>query len=155
MYFLWVFGDDAEDIMGRFTFIVFYLFCAVFASFFYAIVTAAVSAITANPVLVTIPCIGASGAIFGVMAAYAVFLPNRTLMIPGWGRVAAKFYILIYAGMEILYTVIGAQDATAHAAHVGGFLAGIFFAFAFKKMFQEKIQIAKTDSLPAGRKPKL
>jgi len=153
MYFLWVFGDDAEDIMGHITYIVFYLFCAIIASVFYGLVTA-VAASLIDPNLINIPCVGASGAIFGVMAAYAVFLPNRTLIIPGYGRMTAKVYILFYAIIEIIYTIVGTQSGTAHAAHVGGFLAGIFFAYVFKRMFQEKIRIAKTDFLPAGHKPK-
>jgi membrane associated rhomboid family serine protease len=154
MYFLWIFGDDCEDIMGHVTYLVFYLFAAVFASFFFALVTAVVVSLTSSTLL-GISCVGASGAIFGVMAGYAVFLPNRTLLIPGYGRMTAKVYIIFYAIMEIIYTVVGYQDPTAHAAHVGGFLAGIFFAYIFKRMYQEKIKIAKTDFLPAGRKRKL
>jgi len=155
MYFLFVFGDDAEDIMGHTTYIVFYLFCAIIASVFFALITAVSASLIGDPNLVNGPALGASGAIFGVMAGYAIFLPNRTLMIPGYGRMTAKVYIVFYAIMEIIYTVVGTQDATAHAAHVGGFIAGVFFAYVFKRMFQEKIRIAKTDFLPAGRKRKL
>ena len=155
MYFLWVFGDDAEDIMGHTTFLIFYLFCAVVASVFFALVTAATAGILGDPNLLNIGCLGASGAIFGVMAAYAIFLPNRTLMIPGMGRVTAKIYIIFYAIMETLYIVLGSGDNVAHAAHVGGFLAGVFFAFAFKKFFQEKYQHAKIDIKPAGLKASL
>jgi membrane associated rhomboid family serine protease len=155
MYFLWIFGDDCEDIMGHTTFIVFYLFCAVVASVFFSLVTAAIAAITNNWLLLANPCIGASGAIFGVMAAYAIFLPNRTLMIPGMGRVTAKIYIIFYAIMETLYVIFATGDNVAHAAHVGGFLAGVFFAFAFKKLFQEKFQHAKIDIKPAGLKASL
>lgn len=146
MYFLWIFGDDAEDTMGWVTFLIFYLFCAIVASAFFALVTAAF-----NPAGIYQPCVGASGAIFGVLAAYAIFFPNRTLLIPGWGRVTAKYYIAIYAVFEIIYTFVDPTGYTAHSAHVGGFLAGIFFTFAFKKLFQEQYQVSKTRFLPAGR----
>lgn len=153
MYFLWVFGDDAEDIMGHVTFIIFYLFCAVVASVFYALVTAVTFGISGIPT--DIAAVGASGAIFGVMAAYAVFLPNRTLMLPGMGRVTAKVYVIFYAIMETVYTIVAATnpaDNVAHAAHVGGFLAGIFFVYAFKKLSQQKYKHAKIDIKPAGWK---
>jgi len=153
MYFLWVFGDDAEDTMGRFNFLIFYLFCAVFASVFFALVTAAGAAILNNPLLISIPCVGASGAIFGVMAAYAIFFPNRTIIVPGWGRVTAKYYIAIYAIFEVIYTILDPTGYTAHSAHVGGFLAGIFFIFAFRKLFKERYKVTKTIFLPAGKNP--
>ncbi|MFX1293763.1 MAG: rhomboid family intramembrane serine protease [Promethearchaeota archaeon] len=152
MYFLWVFGDDAEDMFGRTTFIVFYLSCAIFANVFFALITAVAAAII-DPLLIAIPCVGASGAIFGVMAAYAIFFPNRTIVVPGYGRIKAKYYIAIYAIFETIY-MISIGDNVAHAAHVGGFLAGVFFAFAFKKLFKTKFQTAKTHFLPAGRTPK-
>jgi membrane associated rhomboid family serine protease len=153
MYFLWVFGDDSEDVMGRPTFIVFYLFCAAFASFFYALITVAITA-QFVPLAPGIACVGASGAIFGVMAAYAIFFPNRTIVVPGWGRLTAKYYIAIYAIFEVVYTFLAPTDLVAHGAHVGGFLAGVFFAFAFRRLFQAKYQIMKTNFLPAGAYPK-
>ncbi len=153
MYFLWVFGDDAEDVMGRFTFVVFYLFAAAFASIFYALITISITAYFV-PLAPEIACIGASGAIFGVMAAYAIFFPNRTIVVPGYGRLTAKWYIIIYAVFEVIYTFVSPTDLVAHAAHVGGFLAGIFFAYAFRKLFQAKYQIMKTNFLPAGPYPK-
>jgi membrane associated rhomboid family serine protease len=153
MYFLWVFGDDAEDSMGRFTFLVFYLFCAVFASFFFALTTALGSVIMSDPTLVATPCVGASGAIFGVMAAYAIFFPNRTIIVPGWGRVTAKWYIIIYAIFEVVYTFLDPTGTTAHMAHVGGFIAGVFFVFAFKKLSQDQYTVTKTVFLPAGKNP--
>ncbi|NVM53088.1 MAG: rhomboid family intramembrane serine protease [Candidatus Helarchaeota archaeon] len=153
MYFLWVFGDDSEDIMGRVTFVIFFIFCAIIASAFFALVNIIAYSITLNYALLSTPAVGASGAIFGVLAAYAIFFPNRTLMVPGWGRVSAKYYIIIYAIFETVYIFIGG-DNVAHSAHVGGFLAGVFFAFMFRKLFQEKYQIAKTVFLPAGHKTK-
>jgi len=146
MYFLYIFGDDAEDIMGRVTFIVFYLFCAVVASVFFGLVTIVTANLTGDFALLAIPAVGASGAIFGVLAAYAIFFPNRMLVIPGWGKVPAKFYILIYAVMETIYIIMGSGSNVAHAAHVGGFIAGVFFVFIFKKYMQVRYQVAKTTS---------
>lgn len=149
MYFLYVFGDDTEDIMGRIPFIVFYIFAAVIASLFFGIVNIIAFNFTLDPLLLSTPAVGASGAIFGILAAYAIFLPNRTLVIPGWGRVPAKFYILIYAVMETIY-IFSSGDNVAHAAHVGGFLGGVLFVFVFKKYMSQQLQHAKTVYLPAS-----
>jgi membrane associated rhomboid family serine protease len=143
MYFLWIFGDDAEDVMGRSTFLIFYLFCAVFASVFFALVNVIAYSITLNMSLLTVPAIGASGAIFGVMAAYVLFFPNRLLVVPGYGRVTAKIYIILYAIMETVYVFIGG-DNVAHAAHVGGFIAGILFVFVFRKYNRQQYDVLKT-----------
>lgn len=129
--------------MGRWTFIVFYLFCAVVAAVFFGLVTIASASILGDPFLAEIPAIGASGAIFGVLAAYAIFLPNRLLVIPGWGRVPAKFYILIYAVIETIY-IFSTGDNVAHSAHVGGFIAGVLFVFIMKNFFPPQYQSAIT-----------
>ena len=156
MYFLYVFGDDAEDIMGHTTFLIFYLFCAVVASAFFALVNLIPYAFTLDMAFLQTPAVGASGAIFGVLAAYAIFFPNRTLVIPGYGRVTAKIYILLYAAMETFYLIFGGFGGNvAHAAHLGGFLGGIIFVFVFRKLSQEKYDVAKTFILPAGRTKKI
>lgn len=143
MYFLYVFGDDAEDTMGRITFVVFYLFCAVFASAFFGLVTLVTANITGNFALLAEPAVGASGAIFGVLAAYAIFFPKRLLVIPGWGKVPAKFYLIIYAIMETIAIFTGPLDNVAHSAHVGGFIAGVIFVYIFKKLNNPQYQIVK------------
>ncbi|HUY00739.1 MAG TPA: rhomboid family intramembrane serine protease [Candidatus Deferrimicrobium sp.] len=147
MYFLWIFGDDAEDVMGRSTFLIFYLFCAVFASVFYALVTG-VTASLFDPNLMMIGCVGASGAIFGVMAAYIVFFPNRMIVVPGYGRITAKMYILLYAIMETLYIFLGGGGNVAHAAHVGGFIGGILFVFVFRKFNRPQYDALKAEYSP-------
>jgi membrane associated rhomboid family serine protease len=125
MLFLWVFGDNVEDILGHGKFLLFYLLCG-FAA-------AAVQMI-AGP-FSRVPMVGASGAIAGVMGAYLVKFPrSRVEMIffailffhftmPAW------FMLVYWFGLQVLggLSDIGgaSQGGTAFLAHVGGFLAGI------------------------------
>lgn len=119
LLFLWVFGNNVEDQMGRVAFVLFYLVSGVVA--------------TAAHVMVqpdsTIPVLGASGAIAGVMGAYLVWFPwvrVRTIIILGvvplWPRIPAAPVLLLWFGSQFL---IGNDSAVAWMAHVAGFVFGI------------------------------
>jgi membrane associated rhomboid family serine protease len=127
MLFLWVFGRRVEDACGPARFLIFYLFAGVCANLITAIVQPNES----------IPGIGASGAIFGVLGAYLILFPEgriRTLwfiyIIPTWPRIRAFWFILYYLVIQIppaLDTYMnGAQYSTGYWAHLGGFSACIF-----------------------------
>ena len=130
MWFLWIFGDNVEDILGHEKFLVFYLLCGV---------AAALTQVFFNPVS-RVPMVGASGAIAGVMGAYLVKFPHsriRTLVfiiiffttidVPAWVMLLYWFGIQFLSGFESLASAQVAQGGTAFFAHVGGFLAGILF----------------------------
>ncbi len=133
MWFLWVFGDNVEDAMGGFRFAAFYLLCGL-AAF-------AAQALT-NPSS-AIPMVGASGAIGGVMGAYARLYPrapvhlmvvffvfvNRTV-VPAFLMLGYWFLIQVLAGIPALASQAG---GVAFWAHVGGFLAGVLLIPAFAK----------------------
>jgi membrane associated rhomboid family serine protease len=127
MLFLWVFGRRVEDACGPARFLIFYLFAGVCADLITAIVQPSQ----------TIPGIGASGAIFGVMGAYLILFPEgriRTLwfiyIIPTWPRIRAFWFIFYYLLVQIppaLDTYLNnAQYSTGYWAHLGGFSACIF-----------------------------
>lgn len=132
MWFLWVFGDNVEDIMGRGRFVVFYLFCGLGAD---------VAQMLSNPDSV-IPMVGASGAIGGVMGAYAVQFPQarvqtllilgifaRMINIPAWGMLGYWFALQLLMGLPS----IGREEGgVAFWAHVGGFVAGVVLVFFFR-----------------------
>ena len=125
MLFLWVFGENVEDIFGHGKFLAFYLLCGVLA---------ACAQVAADPFSRT-PMVGASGAIAGVMGAYLMKFPrSRVEMIffailffhftvPAWFMLAYWFLLQLLGSYG---SVAGAsQGGTAFFAHVGGFLAGI------------------------------
>jgi membrane associated rhomboid family serine protease len=124
MLFLWVFGDNVEDILGHGKFLLFYLLCGV---------AAALAQIAASP-LSTVPMVGASGAIAGVMGAYLVRFPRSHVEmlffaifffrfeVAAWFMLAYWFVIQIAGGFG---GTEASQSGTAFFAHVGGFVAGI------------------------------
>jgi membrane associated rhomboid family serine protease len=119
MLFLWVFGNNIEDRRGRVTYLVFYLLAGVVATFAHVLV---------DPQS-TIPMVGASGAIAGVMGAYLVLYPRvriRSLLILGifvmFREIQAKWLLLFWFGTQFL---IGPESGVAAWAHIGGFVFGL------------------------------
>ncbi len=126
MLYLWIFGNNIEDVMGRFWFTVFY-FLTGFAASLAQVLSSWGS---------TIPGIGASGAIAGVLAAYLLFFPRArvdTLIILGYfGRITALPAILVLGIWFLLQLFNGflsfgvsSTGGTAWFAHIGGFVAGL------------------------------
>jgi membrane associated rhomboid family serine protease len=133
MWYLWIFGDNIEEAMGHFRYLIFYL-----VSGFLASLSHVMSNIGSN-----IPSIGASGAISGVLGAYLLLYPRArvlTLIFLGW------FIRMIYipAGLVLGFwfflqllsgSLSGRQDAGGVAiwAHIGGFIAGMILVGLFKR----------------------
>lgn len=139
MYFLFVFGDDMEHCLGKPAYIIFYLFSGVIAGMFFSVfqlLLAVIASPTNLSLILDIGAVGASGALFGVMAGYGFSFPDRPLRFPGFkGTMKAKYFVLFYVGMEVVLTILGlfqGMDSVAHAAHVGGFLGGLIFTYLFK-----------------------
>jgi membrane associated rhomboid family serine protease len=124
MFFLLMSGDMVERELGNLRFLALYLACGIIAGLFHSYLT------TAS----TIPTIGASGAIFGVLAALAILFPFRWLLklfgfipIP----MPAIIFVFITILTETAYVSSGIVENVAHTAHVGGFLAGVFLTLLF------------------------
>ncbi len=132
MLFLWIFGDNVEDSMGHGRYLAFYLLCGVAAAMAQALV---------NPGS-TIPMVGASGAISGVLGAYLLLHPHatvRTVIFLGVFLTMMHLPASIVLGLWFLLQLVSAAFATtgepgvAFWAHVGGFVAGMVLVFVFKK----------------------
>ncbi len=131
MLFLFVFGDNVEDAMGHYRFILFYLICGVFAAL-------AHSAITEAPDL---PVVGASGAISGVIGAYLMLHPNVRVWIllplPKLPflplRFSAGFVIGVWILSQIGSAIFFSKESTAWWAHVAGFFAGALLITFMKR----------------------
>lgn len=132
--FLWVFGNNIEDVMGAPRFLAFYLVCGIAAA------AAHVMADPASPV----PTVGASGAISGVMGAYLVLFPRvrvrmlfifvvffKVIPIPAWAVLVWWFVIQLLVGLPQLTRVGDLSGGVAVWAHVGGFVAGVLLIRAF------------------------
>ncbi len=130
--FLWVFGNNVEDSMGRGRFVAFYLLCGLAAA------SAQIAIDPASPV----PMVGASGAISGVLGAYLILYPRvRVHVFVGFFLLSlpAYFVLLIWIGMQLIEglpevtTLHGvASSGVAVWAHIGGFFSGV----ALVKLFE-------------------
>ena len=133
MWFLWVFGDNIEDVMGPFRFIAFYLLCGAAAAF------AQILTDPSSP----IPMVGASGAIGGVMGAYALLYPRahvHTLIFLGFYITTIAVPAMFMLGYWFLIQIIGglpglgsSGGGVAFWAHIGGFVAGLVLVKFFKR----------------------
>ena len=132
MLYLWIFGDNVEAAMGSVRFLIFYLLCGTAATF---------AQIAMGPAS-SIPILGASGAIAGVLAAYFMLFPQSRVLtlIPLFFflRIVAIPAVFLLGFWFILQVISGAQSlessgGVAFFAHIGGFLAGLILVFPFRR----------------------
>jgi membrane associated rhomboid family serine protease len=133
MLFLWIFGDNVEDRFGHLKFLIFYLLAGVAA-------TLAQFALAPHS---TVPNVGASGAIAGVLGAYILMFPQARVNVL-LGRTIVAMPALIVLGMWIALQLVSGvgtiantdenanMGGVAYMAHIGGFFAGLLMAFLFR-----------------------
>ena len=136
MLFLWVFGDNVEDALGRARFLAFYLLCGL---------AAALAQVMIDP-RSAVPMVGASGAIAGVLAAYGSLHPTSPITVlnpipplwllfgpvfrlPAWLIILEFFVVNVVSGLSTLGSVRG--GGVAFFAHLGGFVAGLVLVRIF------------------------
>lgn len=137
LWFLSVFGDNVEDAMGRVRFLLFYLLCGL---------AAAGAQMLSSPGS-AVPMVGASGAIGGIMGAYAVLYPNAgvhvliffgiitRIVLPAWMMLGYWFLLQLVGAVP---SVAGSGGGVAFWAHIGGFVAGV----ALIQVFQNRERVA-------------
>ncbi len=138
MMFLWIFGNNVEDKLGRVKFLIFYLTCGVLAAltqWFFGMNSA-------------VPCLGASGAIAGVMGAYILRFPKAEIntFIPPFFilPIPAFVYLGIWFLQQALSSVskpMGGQGGVAYWAHAGGFVFGAVLGVMFGLLDKDKVEM--------------
>jgi membrane associated rhomboid family serine protease len=137
MVFLFVFGDNIEDRYGRIKYVLIYFgwgFAAALAHSLYAVSSGGG----------TVPAVGASGAISGILGAYLVMYPKAkiyTILVMFFNttvRIPVLIYIPFWFGMQVLFQLLqlggGAGDGVAYFAHIGGFVAGAATGLAWRAL---------------------
>ena len=120
MLFLYIFGDNIECILGPIKFTIFYLICGFIASIFQGIIDPSS----------TVPMIGASGSIAGVLGAYFLIYPRANVRVFAWIFIFVQI-INVPAGIVLGFWIIGqffslgSNDGVAYLAHIAGFIAGL------------------------------
>ena len=131
MLYLWIFGNNIEDSMGHFRFIIFYLLCGTAAALAQAIVDPGSE----------IPMIGASGAVSGVLGAYLLLYPHAKVLVVvpiiiiiKTFRIPAMFVLGLWFAMQLISSAntVSGEGGTAWWAHIGGFVAGMVLIPFFK-----------------------
>jgi membrane associated rhomboid family serine protease len=136
MWYLWIFGDNVEDRLGHGRFIVFYLLCGI---------AAALGQIAIDPSS-TLPMIGASGAIAGVMGGYFVLYPHSRVLtlipfiifweiveVPAIFLLGFWFLMQLFSAGAIAVTASTGGGGVAFMAHIAGFVVGIVGVFVFRQ----------------------
>ena len=117
MFALYMFGSAIEQVFGARRYLVFY-----FVSVVSAAITQLIVAVLLHGVY---PTIGASGGVFGLLLAYAMYFPrNRVMLLFPPIPMSARMFVVVYAVIELLLGVSGAQSGVAHFAHLGGMIGG-------------------------------
>ncbi len=140
MLFLWIFGNNVEDILGRFRYIAFYLLAGYAATALQTVIT-----LETSPGSADIPNLGASGAISGVLGAYLVFLPGASVLTAIFlgfifflREIPAIFFLGIYFVFQLWqasFQFLHPPEAGGVAvfAHLGGFVFGVAAGIVFRK----------------------
>jgi membrane associated rhomboid family serine protease len=127
MWFLYIFGDNIEDKFGHLLYPVFYILAGITASLAHMLLNLGS----------TIPAVGASGAISGVLGAYLVMFPKAGVHVAGrFGamRVSAWIMLALWFGFQLFSGIssLGEASGIAFFAHIGGFLFGVFGGLLYR-----------------------
>ncbi|MGA7438992.1 MAG: rhomboid family intramembrane serine protease [Luteibacter sp.] len=126
MYALYMFGGLLERVMGARRFTIYYFACLVAAGI------AQLAVLYFFQPDAMYPTVGASGAIFGLLAAFAVLFPREKLMlIPIPVGIPAWLFVTLYGAAELIFGVTGTLSGVAHFAHLGGLVAGLALLWAW------------------------
>lgn len=136
MLYLWIFGDNVEDKLGHVRYFFFYLLCGLAASSLHIYITPTS----------TLPTVGASGAISGVLGAYVLMFPKARVLtlipififiqlaeLPAYIIIGLWFVLQFFNGVLSLGYTTSSMGGVAWWAHVGGFVAGLILVFPLKK----------------------
>lgn len=139
MYFLWVFGDNVEDHLGKLKYVLLVLFATLIGNAAYS---------TLDPRAMTVPAVGASGGIFGVVTYYMIRYPSRRfvmawrfLFLPRYFNVPAYLLGCLFLFKEVIGAVLqhSGRGTVSSLSHLGGALVGLMFAL----IYAPKIEAAK------------
>ena len=145
MTYLYIFGDNIEDKLGKFKFLIFYISCGIFAGLCQALID----------VNSEIPMIGASGAISGILGAYLILFPKKEIKVFFWFfifikifRIPAMYVIGCWIFIQFFSLNNSEESNIAYLAHIGGFISGIILIFMFRKNISNQSKKLTKGSLP-------
>ena len=151
MFALWMFGAAVENYWGVKKFLIYYFVAGVGAAVVYEIwqyidfnyimhvqdysgvQISLKETITVDQFMNRFTMVGASGAVYGLLLAFGMLFPNSLIYIYFLIPVKAKWFVIIYGGIEVLYCIFASSDGIAHIAHLGGMLFGLLLILFWRK----------------------
>jgi membrane associated rhomboid family serine protease len=138
---LWMFGMEVEHVWGARKFLIYYLFCGVMAG---------LAQLFLAPLFGQIgPTVGASGAIFGVMVAFAVMFPDRYIFLYFLIPIKVKYFVIVLIALGIF--ALGGPSNVANLAHLGGALAGYLYLVYDRRRLTPRRSIGTFQSWMASK----
>ncbi len=140
LFVMFIFGITVEKVLGERKYLMLFLIAGLGSSIIFLTITFALSSPADLLINMQIPMLGASGAVFGIMAVYGFLYPrNWIVMFPGI-PMPAIVAVFVFAGFEIFYGLTGSQPGIANWGHLGGLIVGIAFILTlkYKKKLHEK-----------------
>ena len=116
-------GSDIEAVWGRKRFFIFYSFCILVAGIVYMLM----QLVMWNPAYLSLPMMGASGGIYGLLLAYGVLFPDREMLFMMIFPMKSKQFVALLAGVEFLQALFSGQSGLSAIAHLSGMGAGLLF----------------------------
>jgi membrane associated rhomboid family serine protease len=140
MISLWFFGSELEMRWGSKLFLAFYLFSGVGAGLIYVFGLAVAGAVKGGPPIAYMqPVVGASGAVFGILLAYAVLFGERMVYFFGAFPIQARYFVAIIGAIEVVSLIsAGSGGGIANLAHLGGLISGALFLLGWTRFQQLK-----------------
>jgi membrane associated rhomboid family serine protease len=139
-------GSDIEAVWGRRKMLLYYFYCTTLAGLFYLLVQFGIS----NPLYLSLPMVGASGGIYGLLLAYGILFPEREMLLMMLFPMRAKQFVWVLAGIEFLQALYSGQGGLGAIAHLSGMGAGFLYLYLQSKGFQ----FTRKASTAASRKKK-
>jgi membrane associated rhomboid family serine protease len=121
MFALWMFGSDLESLWGRQKFLFYYFLTGIGAGICVVLADAVFSS------GIGAPTAGSSGAIYGLLLAYGMLFPDRPIYLYFFIPIKAKWFVLIFGGIEFLSSIGNPGSGVSHVAHLGGMLFGYLY----------------------------
>lgn len=151
MFALWMFGAAVENYWGVKKFLIYYFVAGVGAAVVYelwqyidfnyimhvqdysGVRISLKETITVDQFMNRFTMVGASGAVYGLLLAFGMLFPNSLIYIYFLIPVKAKWFVIIYGGIEVLYCIFASSDGIAHIAHLGGMIFGLLLILLWRK----------------------
>lgn len=151
MFALWMFGAAVENYWGVKKFLIYYFVAGIGGALVYelwqyidfnyimhvqdysGVQISLNQTISVDQFMNRFTMVGASGAVYGLLLAFGMLFPNSLIYIYFLIPVKAKWFVLIYGGIEVLYCIFASSDGIAHIAHLGGMLFGLLLILLWRK----------------------